>query len=1335
MATNVIKTSVKKPKIILPSNYSLTLSEGEVVKITGDSSNINDYKIIYAKVPCDVANAVSGYTSQNAYYAASAADLKKKLMDNAIGTADYYVLKDFDQKSTFITKDPNDSKSFYLRTPSTTEYSSINDFYVLQWFKNVEPGDLIYLYAIQRGTETTTTIVEGVDEVKCYTGEDWTCRCCNSKVYYYWVRGSYSPYTKFSIDRNFVNDLKNKYDKEDIKIQITIRTGTTIDYPPDIYMSDRRLLMHQTYYPPSYKLASIGSSNGRVFTYNIPIDSFLSCLSTNGTTVVFNSEWGKNTYDYCYFISGTVLEVKIKKEGSTTSTSKIGYSDGNYNSINKIPLTDMTPYVVIPPAVRPVELALKEVSTTKATIVYDNPLYDLETGATPEYTKIGHSYISVKEGNDINNYSDLNQSDNTLYLGQLEKRLETYEKSIKMPTAVLNYLKGSKQNNSLYIDLNIKSIDGNKINFNNIVSSEDEKMKFQVMFSKSGKNKIRAIDLNSKNIDLKQTEYTFDKIILDQNTLSAYDTIHILYNLKRYDEGKYYKTKDWKMQLDSRGQVVSSIGWRKIGSNIGACSFKVDTHEIALYATGSYNSKSPEYKYYKIRLCLENLDAASHLFAPPNIVVEDTKKKQTVLKPITTGEVKINSDVFYEIPASLFDVKVDDTLTFYMEPKSPYPANIPEIDFSNAYIEVIGLKEPNEDLIRYSTGFEVDIAYHNNKVNISNSNQSIYDAVQCIDVIMCCYNSNKQLINKISTNFRDIYNGKEIVYYTSRQWHNLVNNRHKSHNKYKKTYEMTFDVPDNTEHICFIAFTYGNWRNNPSIYSMSNILSANSIKQDMSLQFTKPVPTKNASTGEFYATTNINNPDISVKVNVKKGSNASVTSKLVNGGFNLVKDVYDDAKWKKTPIIYSNNKKYGYELPRFLSSNVYHQNNVISSLEPLYNDIEFYWHWKDVYGKNPVPVTDPDGTINDLVDIETTYTIYEDAGDKFISNNAIPYIEIPAELVSHDRSKFTLFLDTNFGLGRPVEEEKYKYVTEVYTENYTISYIRGRYGVLNFWTSKIMEAFMDIAEIVDIKVEWGMKVNANVTIPKSGIPGPTLTEDLYYDFDSAYNYNAASLYPEECSGDRIMEKQGASTYFTSASTYKYFEITNPRIKRLFLEWNSHRRRHDAIRFNSDFKMNQWNKIVNVRYTITRKVNKDGSRLYKRQNLPSEHYSSETWVPGWEMYSMPKFKVDNFKFKKYPTEEDRSFVMTYDVLLSPVIFYYKDNMTRGDSLGNKYKYTWGDNAEAYMTWETVTVQGTIPKGSDYYTYTKTHYYIAYQKEHTVYKSFTLRIYNDGTVKQQ
>ena len=47
--------------------------------------------------------------------------------------------------------------------------------------------------------------------------------------------------------------------------------------------------------------------------------------------------------------------------------------------------------------------------------------------------------------------------------------------------------------------------------------------------------------------------------------------------------------------------------------------------------------------------------------------------------------------------------------------------------------------------------------------------------------------------------------------------------------------------------------------------------------------------------------------------------------------------------------------------------------------------------------------------------LDSTYTVYKDEGDKFISNNSVPYIEIPKEISKYDRTKITIFLDSDFG--------------------------------------------------------------------------------------------------------------------------------------------------------------------------------------------------------------------------------------------------------------------------------------------------------------------------------
>ena len=651
---------------------------------------------------------------------------------------------------------------------------------------------------------------------------------------------------------------------------------------------------------------------------------------------------------------------------------------------------------------------------------------------------------------------------------------------------------------------------------------------------------------------------------------------------------------------------------------------------------------------------------------------------------------------------------------------------MPEITFSNAFIEVIELNSTDTIINKYSTGFYADVIFSEEKRSTTNTTASLstYDPVECVDFIMCCFDKNKQLINRSINKRRDIYNGREFVYYTDRKWHSFVNDKYMNNIKYKSSYDLTFSLPEGTEYIFFIAFTYGNWHNNPSIYSMSNILTVNSITQDFVLKFISPSPTVDEEIGE-YAHAEINNPVIDIEVNTQKSSSITITDNIIDNGFNLAKDKFNRAKWESNPIIYSNIKTFGYEMPSFDSKDLYSMNNVVNGREPLYNDIEYYYHWANLYGK--ATVLSP-GHIEkeEPVDIESRYTIYEDEGDKFISNNAVPYIEIPSVISRFDRSKLTMFLDTDFGVGTYVKPTKT--VTECYTESYPITKLRGNtWGVKNVWSNKMMMALMDIAAIEDIKIEWGMKLNRNHTHPTQGRKGPILVEDLYYNASTDYDYNPASLYPAECSGEKIKDRGGNGIWHKNYGDYIYFEITNPRIKRLFLETNSHRRRHDAIRFEDYAYDWCWDTTVKVKFTVTKRVYEDGTPIYKPQNLPPEHFSAATWLNGWATYSLPTIKFENMRFTKEPTANDPKFVMQYDVMMSPVVYYYKANFDKGDSYGNKFKYCWGDKADVFMKWETITVQGTAP-----YNYNQTHYYIAYNKANVVAQTVSFTIGKDGSI---
>lgn len=1013
---------VQKPQLILPSNHVLTLSEGVPFSVKGNSQNINDYKIIFTKQHCDVANAVSPYTSTNGYFDASKNDLKNRLLNSVTGSAEYFVLKDFDQSSTFITQDSSDKTKFNIRTPDTNEYKNINDFYALQWFKNVEPGDLIRLYAIQRGLKYTTlattyNIAGENSQLNWPPVIAWRNLYGNGGTIYN------NGYTKF--DLSYPGSFFHQYNDNESSVEALVGISRATSYIPEVVLSTSygiRNVNEKSALQNRITLTPMSGANASSFRYKIP-NSYLKDLINRGYKDVYF--YCFNNGDTSYYLVNAGIELRGMRQAKNyteyNTTSSVDYSDGNWNSIWNIPLNNTTPYIVLPPAVKPVELALKERSANQITITYSNPLYNVKTDALASYNKLGQVSFDVSKGIDINDLSELNsiksednedmQIDKTLNLNIGEKRLLTYEKQIKIPDTLLKTIK-NLPTKDIYADLKITSVDNKNINFKSITSTG---IKLQIMLS-NGDTKIRTLDFDNNVIDYKKNTYDIFKSVIDKNIFinNNIDTIHLLYNIDRYDNGKKFNVKNISMQAQG-DKVLNKIGWRKINpssNEFGTCSFISDTFEIAKYALN--------YDSYVLRLCLENMEADQNLFKAPVITVFHRKLNEkedsqiTILEPETTTSIEPGSDIYYEIPRELFNVNIDDVLRFEIKPASPYPINMPEITFSDAYIEVIGMENLEEAVDDYASGFNADVIFFEEKSTVANTSATPYDPVECIDVLMCCFNKNKQLINTTPNKYRDIYNGKDYIWYTDRKWHNFFNDKYSNHIKFKSHYDMTFPIPNETEYINFIAFTYSNWRDNPSIYSMSNILSIGSVQQDFKIEFINPEPIVDQIDSKVYAHSDTSNPEVTLKVSANTNSNMMSDSNMWTSGRNLAYGTwFDKAHWLERPILYSTTKKYGYELPIFKPTDAYTINNIVSSIEPLYNNIEYYYQWRNIYGKDLVKSPMQNITQN-MVSINSKYTIFEDEADKFISNGAIPYIEIPAELANFDRSQITIFLDADF---------------------------------------------------------------------------------------------------------------------------------------------------------------------------------------------------------------------------------------------------------------------------------------------------------------------------------
>ncbi len=1317
-SVEIAETPFNNPEIIFPEDYVFTLSEGVNTKFRGPSTDINDYMVIYAKRQCDVIKAVSEYNTSDSYYAASKTQFKNELLEHITGDPEYYVLKEFDAPSTFITQDENERNTFHIRTPATNNYQSFDEFYALQWFKNVAPGDAIYLYVIGRRREEFNSSEQPKTRLASQvTTDSWKCDHCQANNYRYWnINRNWNPHTRFPL--NNIKSIINSNYESSLKLQITM--DRQLNYPPKIYITNTNSNDETgaVYLTPT----SQGPSN--VFDYVVPINYVRNQLANGKTYLYFHTHWGQNTnLNQAYYNSG-VVSVYIKEDpvDPLIDTTFFRYSDYNFDRITQIPVSNMTPYIVLPPAVRPVELTVDEQATTtkQLTLDYTNPLYNIESSVLDTYEELGSMFFDVSNGDDTNDYSDLNESDYTLDLNKQEERHDTYEKEIRMSQDLIDKIKKIPTDN-VYMDLNIASVNNKNINFVPIV---DNDIKLQIMFSNNGKSKTRIMDLTTNIIDLMKQQYDIKKIYFNKSLLSTLDfnTVHLLYNINEYDRGKAFATENWAMRIDEE-RVIQAIGLRKYGTKVGTCSFTSNTFDVSRFAI-LYDTR-------EIRLCLENMSADKELYAAPKMIVRH-RNGETQLSPTNLGVIKPGEDIIYNVPREIYDVMYDEVVTYTMSPTTPYPTDMPDIEFSNAYIEVIGKDSMEEIVDKFAPGFTANLKLYQLKKQTTSANTPLFDPIQCLDVILCCYDEAGKLINRTATKRRDIYNGKSFIYYSDRKWHNFFNGKYKNNTKYKQNYKMTFNIPEGTMHIYAMAFNYGNWHDNPSIYSMSNVVSISSVKQDLSLEFLSPRPEVDLiDPNLIYSNVNNNNPTIKLRLNAKQ-NNVSLLDEVAENRLDLANSVFNMDTWLNNPLVYSNNKQYGYEQPVFNAIDLYRENSAVNALEPLYNSIEYYSRWSKVYGTELIESPKHDEA-NDIIDVQSNYTVYEDEGEKYISNKAVPYVEIPANLVNFDRSYITLFLDADFGVNQAAANTT-KVVTETYTETYKMTQIRsGVYGVKTLWTKNLMTALGDVASIEDIKIEWGMKVSNRYSHPTAGRPGPTLVEDLWYEYTKSvyYWYNPATTYPNECTGARIRDYGGNKIKHKRNGSYIYFEITNPRIKRLFLQSNCQERRFDPIIFeNLDGAYYYWDTNIKVKFTIKRRVYEDGSSIYKQQNLPAENFNATTPVPGWAVSSKPHFKFDNIRFEKAPTESDPTFTVKYDVYLSPITYYYKSNPTKGDSLGNIYKYSWGDSEYAYMKWETVTFSGTTP-----YSHKQDHYYVAYDNNYSVKETCYIDVDGDGDIIQK
>lgn len=214
-----------------------------------------------------------------------------------------------------------------------------------------------------------------------------------------------------------------------------------------------------------------------------------------------------------------------------------------------------------------------------------------------------------------------------------------------------------------------------------------------------------------------------------------------------------------------------------------------------------------------------------------------------------------------------------------------------------------------------------------------------------IDICLIAKDQTGKLLNKAGSvskseiRKRDGLNGKTWIYYSDRQWHNIVpSTSNKSNNK--KEFEMAFDISKYPDGTCFaiVAFYYPDYYGHPSIYSTSNIININKSNIQMNLKIQEP---ENGSTSPTA------NPTI--KVRVSKGTTGGYEYTSIYEDYNLATS-WDANKWTKNPIWFRAPRSKDEQMPNFTWGTVYVDNQPgRQKLNEPTHYIERYYKNKDIY--------------------------------------------------------------------------------------------------------------------------------------------------------------------------------------------------------------------------------------------------------------------------------------------------------------------------------------------------------------------------------------------------
>jgi hypothetical protein len=892
-------------------NYVL-LSEGEKIVFTGRSTNIKDYRIIYVLSKCDVINATSIYNTSDSYNGATRSELSQRLKNNATGNLRYVIYKDFDKDDKAIYQDVNKKNKFHLH-PTSPNHSTNDRFYALQWFAEAEPGDMVYVYVIERGKNnnyvpevstgekvkinsfyiTNDTYKESgkyivnktAFKVKCDISHDYALASIEYKV-----TGAHVQSDKFTTNLNNYTTWATTVVKNtgEIKLQVTVK---------DIYnnMATKTITVN------------VGTSSDLYINsfYFIRKDSVLE----NGNYV----EGVSGLKLRCDIVhKNEIINITYKTTGAHTQNcplsrpSLIKYSSAtpkySYHIWATTPLYKTGPVSV---TVTVTDSVGNKVSQTISAVVYSQAT-TMSVKSLPE--------VSAKATNNYINFSD-EVYDNTGIAFLTMFKYAPYETLGKNITVTIDLVDNETSDfyYKTYIGPDAIEWSSNTFYTNGILNPSDKRIYLKFKPGTSLVNKIK--DLPEPAICVKVEIYSKQGVLMgtlvgkvrycrtvQNNTPTPQPhelTISDFYVTKdTYNEnGKYIPGKTaFKVKCDLiHSHAITEIKYNVTGAHTQSETFNPPDLKYLTWATTVIT------KAGNVNITITITDAQGYKVTKTlTLLVSD-------LKPEDTWDNSIEEE-WNKIPRSKL---------FPMCVLPPAPGKI------QIYEKV---KDNNKIVIEY-----INPVY---SMNLGNKNP-----VHLIDVCLIAHDSKGNVINKTEQKKRDGKNGKTWIYYTDRKWHNVVPNATSNKNN-KLIFNMEFDIssyPNNASYS-IVAFYYSDYYIHPSIYSTSNVLRIGKHSMDLNLAFSKPI------NGEILSNPN---PPVTVRAQI----NSAITSDVdpIYTGYNLATN-WNKASWESNPIWFLVPRNQDKQLPNFRKTELYDKNHPYGTTNdyPTHH-VEFYKAQEMIY--------------------------------------------------------------------------------------------------------------------------------------------------------------------------------------------------------------------------------------------------------------------------------------------------------------------------------------------------------------------------------------------------